>query len=66
MHKSRVVILGRLNAWTGGHSVHYVQYKPDILNIYSEYSLKIPRIYSNMLDYTRTFPYQAGMKVYWA
>jgi hypothetical protein len=30
-----------------GH-VQYVLYEPDILNIFSKYSLKIPQIYSNI------------------
>jgi hypothetical protein len=31
--------------------VHYVLYKLDIMDIFYEYSLKIPQIYLNMLEY---------------
>jgi hypothetical protein len=44
----RMGLTGRLE----GGPVHYVRYKPDILDIIFEYSLKIPQIYSNMLKYT--------------
>jgi hypothetical protein len=49
--------------WAGG-PVHRVWYEPDILDIFSACSLKIPRIYLNMLEYTQIFPYRAGVKVY--
>jgi hypothetical protein len=52
---------------TGGQAgglVYYILYKLDIVDIFSAYSLKIPQIYSNMLEYTRIFPCRAGMKVY--
>jgi hypothetical protein len=54
-------------ALMGGHEggpVYYIRYEPDILDIFSEYSLKIPRIYSNILKYTRIFPCWVGVKVY--
>jgi hypothetical protein len=35
-----------------GGPIHYVQYELDVLDIFSKYSLKIPRIYLNMLKYT--------------
>jgi hypothetical protein len=44
-------LLGGPNRRAGG-LVHYVWYKPNILDIFSEYNLKIPRVYSNMLKYT--------------
>jgi hypothetical protein len=34
---------------------HYVGCKPSILDIFSKHSLKIPQIYSNMLEYTRIY-----------
>jgi hypothetical protein len=43
-----------------GGLVHYIQYKQDILDIFSEYFLKVPQIYSNMLEYTRIFPCWMG------
>jgi hypothetical protein len=33
-----------------GMPAHYIGHKPGILDIFSKYSLKIPRIYSNILD----------------
>jgi hypothetical protein len=42
-----------------GGPIHYVWYKPYILDIFSKYSLKIPRIYSNI-------SLLGGLKVYWA
>jgi hypothetical protein len=45
---------------------HYTRREPGVLDIFSEYSLKIPRICSNMLEYTRIysiFPYWVGMEV---
>jgi hypothetical protein len=35
--------------------VHYTRREPGVLDIFSEYSLKIPRIYSNMLEYIRIY-----------
>jgi hypothetical protein len=29
---------------------HYTKCEPSVLNIFSKYSFKIPRIYSNILD----------------
>jgi hypothetical protein len=43
---------------TGGRAcmpTHYTGRKPGILDILSEYSLKIPRIYLNMLKYTQIY-----------
>jgi hypothetical protein len=40
------------NRWAGAH---YARRKPGLLDIFSEYSLKIPQIYSNMLEYTRIY-----------
>jgi hypothetical protein len=34
---------------------HYTGPKPSVLDIFSTYSLKIPQIYSNMLEYTRIY-----------
>jgi hypothetical protein len=34
---------------------HYTGYKPGVLDIFFEYSLKIPRICLNILKYTRYF-----------
>jgi hypothetical protein len=34
-----------------GGLVPYVGHEPGVLDIFSEYSLKIPRIYSNILKY---------------
>jgi hypothetical protein len=47
---------GRLeaNGWAGGLA-HYARRELGILYIFSEYSLKIPRIYLNMLGYTRIY-----------
>jgi hypothetical protein len=65
----RVVILG-VRRLTGGRAdvlAHYARYKPGVLNIISEYSIKIPQIYSNMLKYTRIysiFPCWVGTEVY--
>jgi hypothetical protein len=57
--------IGRLEAiGRAGGPVHYVRYELDILYIISEYTLKILRIYSNILKYTRIFPCRAGVKVY--
>jgi hypothetical protein len=47
-----------------GGPVHYIRYKPDIPDIFSKYSLKIPQIYSNMLEYTQIFPCWANVDVY--
>jgi hypothetical protein len=49
----RVVILG-VQRLTGG-LVHYIGREPGVLDIFSEYSLKIPQIYSNMLEYTQIY-----------
>jgi hypothetical protein len=38
-----------------GGLVHYAGHEPGVLNIFFEYSLKIPRIYLNMLEYTQIF-----------
>jgi hypothetical protein len=38
-----------------GGPAHYARREPGVLDIFSEYSLKIPRIYPNMLEYTRYF-----------
>jgi hypothetical protein len=51
----RVVILGiwRLMGGCNGRAgvpTHYTGHEPGILDIFSKYSLKIPRIYSNILD----------------
>jgi hypothetical protein len=35
--------------------VHYAGREPGVLDIFFEYSLKIPRIYSNMLEYTQIY-----------
>jgi hypothetical protein len=43
-------LLGGPNGWAGG-PVHYVWYELDILDIFFEYSFKIPRIHSNILEY---------------
>jgi hypothetical protein len=43
----RVCVIGR----QAGVPVYYTGCKPGILGIFSEYSLKIPRIYSNMIEY---------------
>jgi hypothetical protein len=43
---------------TGGQAgmpIHYVGLKLGVLNIFFEYSLKLPQICSNMLEYTRYF-----------
>jgi hypothetical protein len=32
---------------------HYIGREPGVLDIFFEFSLKIPRIYSNMLEYAR-------------
>jgi hypothetical protein len=63
---ARVVILSiwSLSGRWASIPVHYIWYELDILDIFFEYSLKIPKIHSNMLKYTQIFPYQAGMKVY--
>jgi hypothetical protein len=36
-----------MGEWAGG-PIHYIRYEPDILDIFSKYSLNIPRIYSNI------------------
>jgi hypothetical protein len=53
--QSRIVILGvwRLTSGQAGGLAYYTGHKLGILYIFSEYSLKIPWIYSNMLEYTR-------------
>jgi hypothetical protein len=66
--KIMVVILGirRLTSGRTGMPAHYTGRKLGVLDIFSEYSLKIPRIYSNMLKYTRIyliFPCRAGSRV---
>jgi hypothetical protein len=38
-----------------GVPAYYVRHKLGILDIFSEYSLKLPRICSNILEYTRYF-----------
>jgi hypothetical protein len=38
-----------------GTLAHYAGREPGVLNIFFEYSLKMPRIYSNMLEYTRIY-----------
>jgi hypothetical protein len=38
-----------------GVLAHYAKCKPGILDIFSEYSFKIPQIYLNMLKYTRIY-----------
>jgi hypothetical protein len=57
---------------------HYVGHEPGVLNIFFEYSLKIPWIYSNMLEHTRIYSNtslsgrrgglsgEAGRRVVWA
>jgi hypothetical protein len=62
----RVVILGvrRLTGGRAGGLAHYAERKPGVLDIFSEYSFKIPRIYLNMLEYTRIFPCRVGVEVY--
>jgi hypothetical protein len=78
----RVVILGvrRLTGRRNGRAgvpahytgrkpsvpIHYSKHEPSVLDIFSEYSLKIPQIYLNMLEYTRIysiFPCRAGAEV---
>jgi hypothetical protein len=52
-----------------GMPAHHTGRELGILDIFSEYSLKIPRIYSNMLEYTRIyliFLCRAGTEVLWA
>jgi hypothetical protein len=54
-------------ALTGGQAsvpIHYIWHKHNILKIFSKYSLKIPQIYSNILEYTQIVPCSTGMKVY--
>jgi hypothetical protein len=46
---------GQAGGWAGEHGAHYTGRKLGILDIFFEYSLKIPRIYSNMFEYTRYF-----------
>jgi hypothetical protein len=36
-----------------GVPTHYASCKPGVLDMFSKYSLKIPQIYSNMLEYAR-------------
>jgi hypothetical protein len=54
----RVVILGvrrltgRRAGGRAGVLAYYVGHEPGVLNIFFEYSLKIPRIYSNILECT--------------
>jgi hypothetical protein len=53
----RVVILG-IRRFMGGRvgvPAHYARRKPGVLDIFSEYSLKLPRTGSNILKYTRYF-----------
>jgi hypothetical protein len=68
---SSIVILGiggltgGLNGWAG-MPIHNTGHEPGVLDIFSEYSFKIPRIYLNMLEYTRIyliFPCRAGVEV---
>jgi hypothetical protein len=63
--------VGLTSGRTGG-LVHYILYELDILNIFSECSLKIPRIYSNiflsggregLLDVTGMWAVRAGGQV---
>jgi hypothetical protein len=69
---NRVVILGvqRLtggcNRQVGGRTCPLYWAHPGILDIFSEYFLKIPRIYSNMLEYTRYFLVGVGVEASWA
>jgi hypothetical protein len=61
--------MGERNGRAGGRvgmPAHYAGRKPRVLDIFSEYSLKIPRIYSNVLEYTQIysiFPCRAGVEV---
>jgi hypothetical protein len=67
----RVVILGvrRLKGGRNeraGTPAHYIGRELGVLDIFSKYSLKIPRIYLNMLEYIRIysiFPCRAGAEV---
>jgi hypothetical protein len=81
IYLNRVVILG-IRRLTGERSkrarglAHYTGRELGVLDIFSEYSLKIPRIYlnmlkysriySNILEYTQIFPCRAGAEVYQA
>jgi hypothetical protein len=49
----RVVILSvwRLTGERAGMPVYYTRPELGVLDIFSKYSLKIPRIYSNILEY---------------
>jgi hypothetical protein len=49
----------KANGWAGSLA-HYAEREPGVLYICSKYSLKIPRIYLNMLKYTRIFFCWAG------
>jgi hypothetical protein len=51
--RARVVKLGirRLTGRRVGVLAHYIRHKPGILDIFSEYSLKITQICSNILEY---------------
>jgi hypothetical protein len=52
-----------------GMPAHYAEHEPGVLDIFFEYSLKRPRICSNMLEYTQIysiFPCRVGVEVYWA
>jgi hypothetical protein len=62
----RVVIPGiwRLMGERVGGLVRYSGRESGVLDIFSKYSLKIPQIYSNILEYTRIFPCRAGVEVY--
>jgi hypothetical protein len=44
----------KANGRAGGLA-YYARREPGVLNIFSEYSFKIPRIYSNMLEYTQIY-----------
>jgi hypothetical protein len=53
----KVVILGvwRLTGEQAGGLAYYPRRKPGALDIFSKYSLKISRVYSNMLEYTQIY-----------
>jgi hypothetical protein len=47
-------LTGGRSGWIGeraGGLAHYAGREPGVLDIFSEYSLKIPQIYSNILEY---------------
>jgi hypothetical protein len=69
LHQGRVVILGvwRLTGGRAGVPAHNARRKSAVLYIFFEYSLKIPKIYSNILKYAWTysiFPCRVGTEVY--